>query len=156
MAGSVQIRRPHVGSFWRDYPSVNIHHLISIQSQRAGKWTHLITHFSTSPSSYSSHLFSPPVPAVIPPLPLPYLLSSPARRHPPPPPPPAAGGDGETAAILSSVQERWLLHYCSPGNNSCHRWGRSSGRNPRMAVRFTAGRRCWGERERRRDGGDLK
>lgn len=36
--------------------------------------------------------------------------------------------DSETAAILGTVQERWLLHYCSPGNNSCHLWGHRSGK----------------------------
>lgn len=30
-------------------------------------------------------------------------------------------------AILSTFQERWLLHYCSAGNNSCHLWGHSRG-----------------------------
>lgn len=46
--------------------------------------------------------------------------------------------DSETAAILGTVQERWLLHYCSPGNNSCHLWGHRSGKMLKILSRLSA------------------
>lgn len=46
--------------------------------------------------------------------------------------------DSETAAILSTVQERWLLRYCSPGNNSCHLWGHSSGTVKKILTQLSA------------------